>query len=84
LVAEHNNVREFCDLSLKEQYGGVLGHYFLLSNKLVKLLKTARQNAGVGFIDTQYGLYRELNRDMSWIFTNRVDALSAYLQALLK
>lgn len=84
LVAEHNNVREFCNLSLKEQYGGVLGHYFLLSTKLVKLLKTARQNAGVGFIDTQYGLYRELNRDMNWIFTNRVDAMSTYLHTLLK
>lgn len=70
LVAVHHNVRQFCELSLKEHYGGVLGHYVLITNNSVRQLLAAHQAVGVGFVDSRYGLYRELNRGISWIFTN--------------
>ncbi|MGC1183032.1 glycerophosphodiester phosphodiesterase [Legionella sp.] len=83
LVASHNNVRNFCDLSLKEHYGGVLGHYLLLTTKLATRLKAGKQVVGVGFVDSKYSLYRELNKGMHWIFTNRAEQVSLYLQSLL-
>jgi glycerophosphoryl diester phosphodiesterase len=79
LVPEHNNVNPFCTLSLKENYGGVLGHYLLLSNKKIKALKAAGQQVGVGFIDSKNSLYRELNRGIPWVFTNRAEHVSALL-----
>ncbi|WP_040534587.1 glycerophosphodiester phosphodiesterase [Legionella drancourtii] len=82
LVAAHNNVAEFCKLSLKEHYAGVLGHYLLLTTKLARCLKAGQQLVGVGFVDSKYSLYRELNRGISWIFTNRAVRVSPYLQSL--
>jgi len=80
LVPVHNNVHEFCELSLNENYGGVLGHYLLLNNKLIHKLKAAGQISGVGFVNSKYSLYRELNRGINWIFTNNAMKLSHYLQ----
>lgn len=84
LVAVHNNVREFGHLSVKEQYGGLLGHYLLLTNHIVSCLGAANQLAGVGFVDSKYSLYRELNRGISLIFTNNALAVSSYLKSLLQ
>lgn len=82
LVAAHNNMKEFCDLSLKENYGGVLGNYLLLTNKKIRKLKDVHQAFGVGFVDSRYSLYRELNRGIHWIFTNQAAKVSHYLHYL--
>lgn len=82
LVAAHNNVAEFCDLSLKEQYGGVLGNYLLLGKRQRHRLAAARQIFGVGQINSKYSLYRELNRNTRWIFTNQASTLTACLKSL--
>ncbi|KTD45832.1 glycerophosphoryl diester phosphodiesterase [Legionella rubrilucens] len=83
LVPEHHNVQQFCTLSLKENYGGVLGHYLLLSNKKIKPLMAARQQVGVGFIDSKNSLYRELNRGIRWVFTNRAQPICALLSKVV-
>lgn len=82
LVAVHNNVKEFCEISLKNQYGGVLGNYLLLTNKLMNKLKDANQVSGVGFVDSKNSLYRELKRGIKWIFTNKAKEISFHLQHL--
>jgi glycerophosphoryl diester phosphodiesterase len=82
LVPFHNNVKQFCELSLKENYGGVLGHYLFLSNSKIKQLKGAQQMTGVGFVNSKYSMYRELNRGINWLFTNKAEAMSRHLQDL--
>lgn len=83
LVAEHNNVKKFCDLSLQKRYGGVLGHYVLMTqNRLAQLRADKKQAIGVGMVDSKFSLYRELNRGIPWLFSNNVAALSGYLQEL--
>ncbi|WP_133127634.1 glycerophosphodiester phosphodiesterase [Legionella nagasakiensis] len=84
LVPLHNNVEYFCKLSMEKSYGGVLGHYLLLRDSYIKTLKTAKQIAGVGFVDSKYSLYRELNRGLRFLFTNKAAATSAFLQELTK
>jgi glycerophosphoryl diester phosphodiesterase len=83
LVALYNNIKQFCELSLKEEYGGVLGHYLLLTSKLTKQLRNQKQRIGVGFVNSKYSLYRELNRDIDWLFTNQAIKVSACLRSLL-
>jgi glycerophosphoryl diester phosphodiesterase len=82
LVAGYNNIKEFCELSIKEGYGGVLGNYFLFSNKRMQELKEAHQVLGVGFVDSKNSLLRELNRGVYWIFTNQAVRLAHHLQQL--
>lgn len=79
LVAAHNNVEEFCTISQNEHYGGVLGHYFLISKKTINKMKAADQVIGVGQIDSKYSMYRELNRGINLLFTNRAAEIQVYL-----
>lgn len=82
LVAGHNNAAHQCQLSLQKSYGGVLGHYLLLTATKVAKLHAAQQKTGVGFVDSKFSLYRELNRGMQWIISNNVQRVSQYLRAL--
>lgn len=82
LVAVHNNVKKFCELSVREGYGGVLGNYLLLTNKVLKFLQDANQHFGVGFVDSKNSLYRELNRGIKWLFTNQAMKINQYLHDL--
>ncbi|CEK12194.1 glycerophosphodiester phosphodiesterase [Legionella hackeliae] len=83
LVAEHNNVKQFCELSLKNEYGGVLGHYLLMTKNILKQLQEGENQAvGVGMVDSKFSLYRELNRGVPWLFSNDVAKLSRCLKAL--
>lgn len=82
LVPVHNNVRRFCKLSQQNQYGGVLGHYLLFSNRQIQGLKKLNQIAGVGFVDSKFSLYRELNRDIAFLFTNNAANVTACLKKL--
>ncbi|KTD17965.1 glycerophosphodiester phosphodiesterase [Legionella jordanis] len=76
LVAGPYNVKKFCELSLQKQYGGVLGHYLLLNKNRIRHLQTdEKQMIGVGFIDSRFGLYRELNRGVYWLFSNNIPCL---------
>ncbi|WP_131795586.1 glycerophosphodiester phosphodiesterase [Fluoribacter gormanii] len=79
LVAVHNNVDQFCDASLNENYGGVLGHYLMIGNKALNRLNSAGKIIGVGMVDSKYSLYRELNRGINWLFTNRASEINSYL-----
>ncbi|MFC3908180.1 glycerophosphodiester phosphodiesterase [Legionella dresdenensis] len=82
LVAEHMNVKQFCSLSVDKGYGGVLGHYLLFTNKTLNRLRGADQKTGLGFIDSRYSLYRELNRGLPWLFTNNAAGVCTLLKEL--
>lgn len=82
LVATHKNSKEFCRVSLATPYGGVLGSYLLLTDQKIQLLTQAHQAYGVGFVDSKNSLYRELNRNIAWIFTNQAVVVAHELQRL--
>lgn len=79
LVAVHNNVNHFCELSVNKHYGGVMGSYLLLTDKNRAQLSKANQKSGVGFVNSKNSLCRELNRGINWIFTNQAVSVSEYL-----
>lgn len=82
LVAVHNNVKAFCELSIKKHYGGVLGNHLLLTRRYIRQLNEAQQASGVGFVNSRNSLYRELNKGVKWLFTNQAIELNHYLQEL--
>ncbi len=82
LVPVHHNVSAFCKVSLQQGYGGILGHYLLLSNRQIKRLREANQHVGVGFVDSRFSLYRELNRGINLLFTNQAAMVASYLNEL--
>ena len=82
LVPLQHNVQKFCKLSIEKGYGGVLGHYLLLTKQKIMSLNKANQIAGVGFINSKYSLYRELNRGLNYLFTDNAQTVSDELNSL--
>ena len=63
-------------------FGGLTGHFLLLGNKLQRRHEAAGQRVGTGFIRSRFGLYRELNRGVEWVFTNDAVKLQAIVDGL--
>jgi glycerophosphoryl diester phosphodiesterase len=67
------DVGGFSRLALKKGYGGLTGHYLLIRKQVIDIHLGAQQKIGTGFIGSKNTLLRELNRNVTWLFSN--DAL---------
>lgn len=76
------HVTRCSELALRKGYGGLLGHYLLVSRGIAQTHRGRGQQVGTGFADSRNCLLREINRGMDWIFTNRAVAMQALIQAL--
>jgi glycerophosphoryl diester phosphodiesterase len=70
-------------LALRRRYGGIAGHYLMLSDRLIARHRQAAQETGTGFVKSRNCLFRELNRGVHWIFSNHAAGLQAMRNALL-
>jgi len=64
------NANDLSKLAMQKNYGGVMGHYFLLKNSMIKKHLNLGQKIGTGFIGSKNCLFRELNRGVEWLFSN--------------
>jgi glycerophosphoryl diester phosphodiesterase len=69
-IAE-TNAGAVSDMVLRKGYGGMAGHYMLLQNGILRKLSRNRLSVGTGFINSKYCLYREVNRGVTWLFSDR-------------
>lgn len=82
LVAELE-VSDFSQQVIEHDYGGLCGHYLLLSSRLLGLHHARGQKLGTGFPGSRQCFVRELNRNVDWIFTNRALKLKRIREQLL-
>jgi glycerophosphoryl diester phosphodiesterase len=82
-VAEFN-ISALSEHSLASGYGGLAGHYVLLTSALKWRHEAAGQRVGVGHIGSRNALFRELNRGVEWIFSNNAVAMQRLLDELLQ
>jgi glycerophosphoryl diester phosphodiesterase len=75
------NVRQFSDLAVRKKFGGLLGHYLFLTNRMLKKHRAIGQNVGTGFVNSKNCLFREMNRHVEWIFSNNAVELQSILNA---
>jgi glycerophosphoryl diester phosphodiesterase len=59
----------------QENYGGMAGHYRLVTRRRIRTHHLHRQRVGTGYIASMNCLHRELNRGVDWIFSNHAAAL---------
>ncbi len=57
-------------------YGGLTGHFLFMTTARLRRLRAAGRRAGTGFVNHRRILYREINRGVDWIFSDR----AVYLQ----
>jgi glycerophosphoryl diester phosphodiesterase len=69
-------------LALEKNYGGVAGHYLLLTTAILKKHRQNGQLTGTGYPGSKYCLFREVNRGVEWIFSNNAGELQATVNRL--
>ncbi len=69
------NVASMSALSSRENYGGLLGHYMLLTGSILQKHRSLGQKVGTGFVNSKRCLFRELSREVDWIFSDKAAAL---------
>lgn len=62
-------------IAIREQHGGILGHYLLVSDRYQNRHGRHGQKIGTGFAESPSCLFRELNRGVEWIFSNQAAVL---------
>ncbi len=64
---------------LENRWGGLCGHYLLMRKAIINKHLRRGQRVGTGFVHSRNCLFRELNRGVEWIFSNRALALQRIL-----
>jgi glycerophosphoryl diester phosphodiesterase len=72
------NLRSYSRLALSRGFGGVTGHYLLLTRRMAAAHHRRGQKVGTGFPASQNILFREIMRGVDWVFSDR----AAHLQAV--
>ncbi|MCB0411285.1 MAG: hypothetical protein KDD22_02090 [Bdellovibrionales bacterium] len=65
------NIGRLSQMALERGWAGLTGHYLLLSQKLFDRHNEVSQKCGTGFINSKNLFYREVQRGMDWLFTDK-------------
>ncbi len=84
LLVAQTNVLRMSDISLAENYGGITGHFYLLNKSLMAKHQHQNQKIGTGFPSSKNCLFREINRNVEWVFSNNALKLQAICNQLLE
>lgn len=76
------NLPRLSGLALQQGYAGVAGHYALVGDGLIRRHHAAGQRVGTGYPRSMPVLFRELDRQVDWIFSNHAGRIMQWLRAL--
>jgi glycerophosphoryl diester phosphodiesterase len=82
LTISNTNTKKISEMTKKHQFGGMTGHYLLITNKLFHSHKKLEHKIGTGFPRNKSTLVKEINRGVDFIFTNHTDELLKALKEL--
>ena len=71
-------------LATRQNLGGIAGHYFLLTAARQKKHQKLRQKMGTGYVNSKNCLFRELNRNVEWVFSDNAVELQKIVNRLLQ
>ncbi len=77
------NVASVSEIVLKKKYQGILGHYLLITDAVIKKHRQNNQIVGTGLVNSKNCLLRELNRGITWIFSQNALEMQAVRGRLL-
>jgi len=78
------NVRQLSEISIQENYGGLLGHYLFLTKSYLIKHQMQNQMVGTGYIKSRNSLFRELNRGVEWVFSNNAIEIQSIRDSCLE
>ena len=82
-VARLNPLR-LSDLVIQKNYGGLLAHYLVFNDRLLRRHQKLGHHTGTGYIGSKNCLFRELNRQVEWLFSNTATQIQSIRKVLLE
>jgi len=82
LAVSFFNTKSIARFVYEHQFGGHCGHFLLMTEKLKKRYKEKKIKIGTGYVASQNSLYREINRGVKWIFTNKPIEMQKILEKM--
>ena len=82
-VAQFNFLR-LSKMAVEQNYSGFAGHYLLLTRARLKKHGKLKQKLATGYVNTKNCLFRELNRNVEWIFSDNAVELQQIVNQLLQ
>jgi glycerophosphoryl diester phosphodiesterase len=71
LPIAQTNVRALGEIAIKKNYGGIAGHYFFITERAKERHQSIGQKVGTAYANSRNCLFREVNRGIDWIFSNK-------------
>jgi glycerophosphoryl diester phosphodiesterase len=84
LPIAHFNFSQLSKLAIAQNYSGFAGHYVLLTKSRLKKHKELKQKMATGYVNSKNCLFRELNRNVEWIFSDNASELQGIVNRLLQ
>ncbi len=79
-IAE-TNVHNLSEIAIRENYGGIAGHYFFITERVKTRHQAIGQKVGTGYANSKNCLFREINRGVDWIFSDRALNMHSIISA---
>ncbi|HKJ44329.1 MAG TPA: glycerophosphodiester phosphodiesterase family protein [Balneolales bacterium] len=83
LLVSETNTQKSSKVALGQNYGGLTGHFLLLTKKIIRLHHNKDQQVGTGFITSKNCLFREIHKNVDWIFSNKAVELQKIIDGLI-
>lgn len=83
LLVSETNTKKLSNVALNRGLGGLTGHYLLITKELVRRHHEMKQKVGTGFITSRNCLFREIHKNVDWIFTNKAVELQKIIDSLI-
>jgi glycerophosphoryl diester phosphodiesterase len=71
-------------MAIEQNYSGFAGHYVLLTRARLKKHRKLEQKLATGYVNSKNCLFRELNRNVEWIFSDNAVELQQIVNELLQ
>lgn len=78
------NFSRLSTLAIRQNLGGIAGHYFLLSAARLKKHQKLQQNVGTGYVNSKNCLFRELNRGVEWMVSDNAVEVQKVVNQMLQ
>lgn len=84
LPVAHFNFPHLSKMAIAQNYSGLAGHYILLTRLRLKKHKKSAQKLATGYVNSKNCLFRELNRNVEWVFSDNAVELQKVVNQLLQ
>ncbi len=80
LPIARTHVHALSEIAIEKDYGGITGHYCFITDRIKTKHQNMGQKVGTGYANSRNCLFREINRGIDWIFSEKAINMHSILK----